>query len=170
MKARVLLLTSLLTLASGVSASAVTSLSAHSYCGTSCGQVGAVHGSGTLVQAGTGITMGTVGSGTIAITDRSDDGVRDFSVGGWNRTWTKDGIVYFTGKGMSYRAWTSWKVRISGAWGISTSTTATGWGFIKGSGSSSWASSGWSLNGSGGPDTGNWPLWPTGGHSFTIKN
>jgi hypothetical protein len=170
MKARVLILTVLLTLASGVTASAITSLSAHSYCGTNCGQMGAIHGSGTLVQSGTGITFGTVGSGTIAITDRSNDGVRDYSVGGWDRTWTKSGTVYFKGKGMSYRVWTSWRVRITASWGISTSTTATGKGFIKGSGSSSWASSGWSLNGSGGPDSSNWPLWPTAGKSFTIKN
>jgi len=171
MKAKAaLLLTFLLTLASGVSASAGTLLTAHSYCGATCGQLGAVHGSGTLVQTGTGITMGTVGSGTIAITDRSDDGVHEYSVGGWDRTWTKNGVVYFKGNGMSYRVWTSWKVRITAAWGISTSTTASGTGYIKGSGSSSWTSSGWSLNGSGGSNSGAWPQWPLAGRSFSIKH
>src|SRR3954470_24696299 len=92
----------LLTLASVVSASAASGavrLSAHSYCGTRCGQVAAVHGAGTLQQWGTGVTTGTVGQGTIAIRDRSNNGQRNFSVSGWERKWAKDGFVYYSGKG-----------------------------------------------------------------------
>ena len=70
MKGRVTLIALLLTLTSAVSASAASGavrLSAHSYCGSRCGQVAAIHGAGTLQQWGTGVTYGTVGQGTIAI-------------------------------------------------------------------------------------------------------
>ena len=134
MKGRVTLIALLLTLTSAVSASAASGavrLSAHSYCGSRCGQVAAIHGAGTLQQWGTGVTYGTVGQGTIAIRDRSNNGHRDFSVGGWERKWAKDGFVYYSGKGMSYQASTTWTVKITASWGASTTTTAVGRGYIK---------------------------------------
>ena len=166
MKGRVTLIALLLTLTSAVSASVASGavrLSAHSYCGSRCGQLAAIHGAGTLQQWGTGVTYGTVGQGTIAISDRSNNGRRDFSVGGWDRRWAKDGFTYFSGKGMSYLAKTSWTVRINGSWGISTTTRASGWGFIQGSGK-------WSLNGAGGSNSAYWPGWPSGGRSFTLTS
>ncbi len=135
MKGRVTLIALLLTLTSAVSASAASGavrLSAHSYCGSRCGQVAAVHGAGTLQQWGTGVTYGTVGQGTIAILDRSNNGHRDFSVGGWERKWTKNGFIYYSGKGMSYQASTTWTVKITASWGASTTTTAVGRGYIQG--------------------------------------
>ena len=135
MKGRVTLIALLLTLTSAVSASAASGavrLSAHSYCGSRCGQVAAIHGAGTLQQWGTGVTYGTVGQGTIAIRDRSNNGHRDFSVGGWEHRWAKDGFVYYSGKGMSYQASTTWTVKITAAWGASTTTTAVGRGYIQG--------------------------------------
>jgi hypothetical protein len=160
-KGKVLLIVLSLTLGSGVAASAAVRLQAHNLCGSHCGTVGAVHGDGTLRQTGTGVTYGTVGSGQIAILDRSNNGSRDYSVGGWDKRWSHDGWVYFRGNGLSYRVWTSWTVKIHGSWGISSNTTATGWGFIQGSGQ-------WSLNGAGGATTSKWPKWPSAGKSFTI--
>jgi hypothetical protein len=159
MKGRVTLLALLLTLTSAVSASAAVRLSAHSYCGSRCGQVAAIHGAGTLQQWGTGVTYGTVYQGTIAIQDRSNNGHRDFSVGGWERKWAKDGFVYYSGKGMSYRASTTWTVRITASSGASTTTTAVGHGYIKGAGQ-------WTLRSGISPS--HWPHWPTAGKSFTF--
>ena len=177
MKGRVTLIALLLTLTSAVSASAASGavrLSAHSYCGSRCGQVAAIHGAGTLQQWGTGVTYGTVGQGTIAISDRSNNGRRDFSVGGWERRWTKNGFTYFSGKGMSYQAWTSWKVKITAAWGASTTTTAFGGGYIKFGGgyfngaakNRAWLDSHWTLGSGLSPSQ--WPHWPTAGKSFAI--
>src|SRR3954451_23926375 len=67
MKGRVTLLALLLTLTSAVSASGAVRLSAHSLCGSRCGQVSALNGVGTINQTGAGITYGMVKSGQIAI-------------------------------------------------------------------------------------------------------
>jgi hypothetical protein len=170
MKGRVTLIALLLALTYTVSASAASGavrLSAHSYCGSRCGQVAAIQGAGTLRQSGTGVTYGTVGQGTIAIRDRSYDGHRDFSVGGWERKWTNDGYVYYSGKGMSYQAWTTWTVKITASWGASTTTTAVGSGYIKGATEySTWLKTHWTLGSGLSPSQ--WPHWPTAGKSFTI--
>src|SRR6478736_7747347 len=170
MKGRVTLIALLLTLTSAVSASAASGavrLSAHSYCGSRCGQVAANHGAGTLLQWGTGVTTGTVGQGTIAISDRSHNGRRDFSVGGWERRWTKNGFTYFSGKGMSYQASTTWTVKITASWGASTTTTAVGHGYIKGATkNNAWLDTHWTLGSGLSPSQ--WPHWPTAGKSFTI--
>ena len=170
MKGRVTLIALLLTLTSAVSASAASGavrLSAHSYCGSRCGQVAANHGAGTLLQWGTGVTTGTVGQGTIAISDRSHNGRRDFSVGGWERRWTKNGFTYFSGKGMSYQASTTWTVKITAAWGASTTTTALGRGYIQGATkNNAWLDTHWTLGSGLSPSQ--WPHWPTAGKSFSI--
>jgi len=167
MKGRVTLLALLLTLTSAVSASGAVRLSAHSYCGSRCGQVAAIHGAGTLQQWGTGVTYGTVGQGTIAIRDRSNNGHRDFSVGGWERKWAKDGFVYYSGKGMSYQASTTWTVKITASWGASTTTTAVGSGYIRGATkNNAWLDTHWTL--SSGLSPSQWPHWPTAGKSFAI--
>jgi hypothetical protein len=163
MKGRVTLLALLLTFASAVSASGAVRLTAHNYCGSRCGQLAAVKGAGTLQQWGTGATTGTVGQGTIAIRDRSNNGRRDFSVGGWERKWAKDGFVYYSGRGMSYSAWTTWTVKITASWGASTTTTAVGSGYIKrATNYQDWRQTNWTL-GSGL----SWH-WPTAGKSFAI--
>jgi hypothetical protein len=163
MKGRVTLLTVLLLLASSMTAYGSVGLQAQTTTCSRCGTLGAVHGDGVLRQTGTGVTYGTVGQGTIAILDRSDDGKVGYSVAGWEHHWTKNGWAYFSGKGMSYLAKTSWTVRINGSWGISTTTRAHGWGFIQGSGK-------WSLNGAGGSSSSRWPDWPSGGRSFTLSS
>ena len=156
MKGRVTLIALLLALTSAVSASAASGavrLNAHSYCGSRCGQLAAVHGAGKLQQWGTGVTYGTVGQGTIAIRDRSNNGHRDFSVGGWDHRWTKDDFVYYSGKGMSYQA--------------STTTTAVGRGYIQGATkNNAWLQTHWTLGSGASPSQ--WPHWPTAGKSFTI--
>ena len=162
MKGRVTLIALLLLLATGVGASAAVKLQANNLCGSHCGQLGAVRGDGTLRQTGTGVTYGTVGSGQIAILDRTNNGSRDYSVGGWEKRWRKGDWVYFKGNGLSYRAWTSWSVKIHGSSGVTVNTTATGWGYIQGSGQ-------WSLNGGGGSSAAKWPHWPSAGKSFTIS-
>jgi hypothetical protein len=164
MKGRVTLLTLLLMLASTVTAYGVT-LTAHVTTCTHCGTLGAVHGDGVLRETGTGVTYGTVGQGTIAMLDRSNNGVRNFTVSGWEHSWLKDGFTYYSGKGMSYLATTSWTVRINGSWGISASTRASGWGYIASNASNA---GGWSLNGGGGSNTDGWPSWPVSGRSFSL--
>ncbi len=163
MKGRVTLLTLLLLLASSMTAYGAVGLTAHTTTCSHCGTLAAVHGGGVLRQTGTGVTYGTIGQGTIAILDRSTDGQVSYSVAGWDHHWMKDGWAYFSGKGMSYLAKTSWTVRINGSWGISTTTRASGWGFIQGSGR-------WSLNGAGGSNSTYWPGWPSGGRSFTLTS
>jgi len=170
MKGRVTLIALLLALTSAVSASAASGavrLNAHSYCGSRCGQVAAVHGAGKLQQWGTGVTYGTVGQGTIAIRDRSNNGHRDFSVGGWDHRWTKDDFVYYSGRGMSYQASTTWTVKITAAWGASTTTTAVGRGYIQGATkNNAWLETHWTLGSGLSPSQ--WPHWPTAGKSFSI--
>ena len=167
MKGRVTLLALLLTLTSAVSASGAVTLSAHSYCGSLCGQVAAIHGAGTLQQWGTGVTSGTVGQGTIAIQDRSYNSHRDFSVSGWEKKWAKDGFTYYSGKGMSYQASTTWTVKITASWGASTTTTAVGHGYIKfASKTQPRSQSHWTLGSGLSPSQ--WPHWPTAGTWFAI--
>jgi hypothetical protein len=161
MKGRVTLLTVLLMLASGVAAYGAGGLTALTTTCDHCGTLGAVRGHGVLRQTGTGVTYGTVGQGTIAIRDRSSNRADNFSVSGWEHRWKSGGFTYFSGKGMSYLASTSWTVRINGSWGISATTRANGWGYIQGSGS-------WSLNGRGGSSTSRWPSWPSAGRSFSL--
>ena len=171
MKGRVTLIALLLTLASAVSASAASGavrLSAHSYCGSRCGQVAAIHGAGTLQQSGTGVTNGTVGQGTIAIRDRSNNGHRDFSVGGWERKWTKDGFVYYSGKGMSYQAWDHVDGQDHRLLGRVDHDHRGRRRLHQGrhSRASAWLDSHWTLGSGLSPSQ--WPHWPTAGKSFTI--
>jgi hypothetical protein len=158
MKGRVTLLTllTLLLTVAGAATSQGAALSAHTLCGSSCGTLSALRGSGTLQQSGTGITYGSVGSGTIAVLDRSPNGARDYSVSGWSRTWRKDGFVYFKGRNMSYFVDTTWTVRITGTAGIVTNTVARGYGYIKGSGV-------WNVNRNGQKS------WPWAGRSFQLQ-
>jgi hypothetical protein len=156
MKGRVTILTLIMTLV-GATASHGASLSAHTLCGSTCGTLSALRGSGTLHQTGTGVTYGSVGAGTIAVLDRSANGTRDFSVSGWSRSWKKDGFVYFKGRRMTYFVDTSWTVRITGSSGIVANTVARGSGYIKGSGI-------WSVN------TPAQKSWPWAGRSFQLHS
>jgi hypothetical protein len=168
MKGRVTLLALLallLTSASAVVASGAVRLSAHSLCGSRCGQVSAVHGIGTLNQTGTGVTYGTVKRGQIAI--HLTGGSSSRSVGGWDRKWKHDGYTYFSGNGMSYLVSGSWTVKIHAADWASTNTTAVGHGYIKGpTQNGAWLETHWTLGSGLSPSQ--WPHWPTAGKSFTI--
>jgi hypothetical protein len=136
---------------------AAASFAPHVLCGSSCGTLAATKGSGTLRMTATGTAYGSVGSGTIAVMDRSSNGTRDFSVtGGWQHRWKKDGFVYYSGTNMSYFVTTSWTLKIYGKSGVTSSMTAQGHGYIKGSGR-------WSRNNH---STRN---WPSAGQTFTLS-
>jgi hypothetical protein len=155
MKGRIAALTVTAFLALAGTAGAAT-FTPHVLCGSSCGTMLATKGAGTLRLTATGTTYGSVGSGTIAIKDLSNNGTRDFSVAGWSRTWKQDGFVYFSGKGLSYFVTTTWTVKLYGTAGITASATAQGHGYIKGSGS-------WSRNGHGSKS------WPSSGQTFDLS-
>jgi hypothetical protein len=135
---------------------AAASFAPHVLCGSSCGTLVATKGAGTLRMTATGTTYGSVGSGTIAVKDLSRNGSRDFSVSGWNRSWKKDGFVFFSGTSMSYFVTTSWTIKIYGTSGVWSSMTARGHGFIKGSGR-------WSRNNH------STKSWPASGQTFTLS-
>ena len=84
MKARIVALAVGSLLAVTGTAAAAT-VSSHVLCGTSCGTLATTKGSGTLRLTATGTMYGSVSSGTIAIADLSNNGSRDFTVGGWSR-------------------------------------------------------------------------------------
>ena len=135
---------------------AAASFAPHVLCGASCGTMVATKGAGTLRMTATGTTYGSVGSGTIAVKDRSNNGSRDFSVSGWNRSWKKDGFVFFSGTNLGYFVTTSWTIKIYGNSGVTSSMTAKGHGYIKGSGR-------WSRNGHA------TRAWPASGQTFTLS-
>ena len=87
--------------------------------------------------------------------------------GGWERRWTNNGFTYYSGKGMSYQASTTWTVKINASWGASTTTTALGRGYIQGATkNNAWLDTHWTLGSGLSPSQ--WPHWPTSGKSFTI--
>jgi Na+-transporting NADH:ubiquinone oxidoreductase subunit NqrA len=155
MKGRIAALTVSAFLALAGSAGAAT-FTPHVLCGASCGTMLAKKGAGTLRLAATGTAYGSVASGTIAIQDRSYNGHRDFSVTGASNTWKKDGFVFYSGRNLTYYVTTTWTLKIFGKSGITSSATAQGYGFIKGSGS-------WSRNGHGSKS------WPATGQSFVLS-
>jgi hypothetical protein len=128
----------------------------HVLCGSSCGTLAATKGTGTLRLTATGTVYGSVGSGTIAIQDLSNNGYRDFSVAGWASTWKKDGFVFYSGKGLTFFVSTRWTVKIYGKSGITSNATAQGYGYIKGSGS-------WNRNNHGSKS------WPSAGQTFSLS-
>ena|SRR2546425_2876157 len=155
MKGRIAALTVTAFLALAGTAGAAT-FTPHVLCGSSCGTMLATKGSGTLRLTATGTAYGSVASGTIAIQDLSNNGYRDFSVAGWSNTWKKDGFVFYSGRSLSYFVTTTWSLKIFGKSGISSSATAQGYGFIKGSGS-------WSRNGHSSKS------WPSTGQTFSLS-
>jgi hypothetical protein len=169
MKGRVTLLALLLTLASAVSASGAVRLSAHSLCGSRCGQVATRQGVGTLNQTGTGCTYGTVNRGQIVIHLTGGSSTR--SVSGWDRKWKQDGYTYFSstdGTRMTYNVTGTWTVKIHATGWASTNTTAVGHGYIR-SGTqtyAAWLKTHWTLGS--GLNSSKWPHWPTAGKSFAI--
>jgi hypothetical protein len=155
MKGRVTALVVIAFLAVAGSAGAAT-FAPHVLCGASCGTLVAGNGSGTLRMTATGTTYGGVGDGVLAIRDLSNNGWRDFSVSGWSRTWKKDGFQYYAGRNMSYFASTTWTIKIYATSGATSSMTANGHGYIKGSGR-------WSRNNHGTKS------WPTAGQTFQLS-
>jgi hypothetical protein len=124
-------------------------------CGASCGTLAASNGDGTLRMTATGTTYGNIGSGRIAIKDI--DGGHDFQVtGSVLRTWKDNGFTYFSGRNLFYFVTSRWAIKIHGTSGITSSTTASGHGFIQGSGR-------WSRNGHTSVS------WPSGGASFALS-
>jgi hypothetical protein len=155
MKGRIIALAIVAFLAVAGTAGAAT-FSSHVLCGSSCGTLVATKGSGTLRLTATGTAYGSVASGTIAIKDLSDNGSRDFSVAGWSRSWKKNGFVFYSGTSLTYFVSTTWTVKIYGKSGITSSATAKGHGFIKGSGT-------WSRNSHGSKS------WPSAGQTFELS-
>jgi hypothetical protein len=155
MKGRIIALAIVAFLAVAGTAGAAT-FSAHVLCGSSCGTLVATKGSGQLRLTATGTAYGSVASGTIAVKDLSNNGYRDFSVAGWSRTWKKNGFVFYSGKNLTYFVSTTWTVKIYGTSGITSSATAKGHGFIKGSGT-------WSRNSHGAKS------WPSAGQTFDLS-
>ena len=155
MKGRIIALAIAAFLALAGTAGAAT-FSSHVLCGSSCGTLVATKGSGQLRLTATGTAYGSVGSGSIAIKDLSNNGYRDFSVAGWSRSWKKNGFVFYSGKNLSYFVTTTWTVKIYGKSGITSSATAKGHGFIKGSGT-------WSRNSHGSKS------WPSAGQTFDLS-
>ena len=155
MKGRIIALAIAAFLALAGTAGAAT-FSSHVLCGSSCGTLVATKGSGQLRLTATGTAYGSVASGTIAIKDLSNNGSRDFSVAGSSNSWKKNGFVFYSGKNMTYFVSTTWTVKIYGKSGITSSATAKGHGFIKGSGT-------WSRNGHGSKS------WPSAGQTFDLS-
>ena len=155
MKGRIAALTVAAFLAAAGSASGAT-FTSHVLCGSSCGSLVAGNGAGTLRMTATGTTYGKVGSGVVAIRDLSNNGNRDYLISHWGRTWKKDGFVYYSGKNMTYFATTTWTLKIYGKSGVTSSMTAQGHGYIKGSGR-------WSRNNHGTKS------WPSAGQSFYLS-
>jgi hypothetical protein len=156
MKGRIAALATVASLLLAGTAGAAT-FTPHVLCGSSCGTLAATKGAGTLRLTATGTAYGSVGSGTIAIKDLSNNGLRDFSVaGGWTKTWKKNGFVYYSGKSLSFFVSTSWTVKIYGKAGITSNATAYGHGYIKGSGS-------WNRNNHGSKS------WPSAGQTFSLS-
>ena len=156
MKARIVTLAVASLLAVAGSASAAT-LTGHVLCGSSCGTLAATKGAGTLRLTATGTSYGSVASGQIAIKDLSNNGARDFSVSGWSRSWSKDGFTFYSGNNLSYFVSTTWTIKIYGNSGVTSSSTAKGYGYIKGSGK-------WDRNSHGARD------WPSLGTSFQLSS
>jgi hypothetical protein len=156
MKGRIIALAVAAFLAVSGSAGAAT-FTPHVLCGSSCGTLAATNGAGSFRLTATGTAYGSVGSGTIAIKDLSDNGSRDFSVSGsFSRVWKSDGFVHYTGKNLSYFVTTSWTLKVYGKSAITASATAKGHGYIKGSGR-------WSRNSHGAKS------WPSAGETFLLS-
>jgi hypothetical protein len=156
MKGRIIALSLALALASVGSAGATT-FAPHVLCGASCGALSATNGAGTLRLSGNGTSYGGVGSGTIAIRSLSR---RDFQVTGTysRRPYTKNGFTYFSGTNLSYfLSSSSWTLKIHGKGGITTSATAKGHGYIKGSGR--WSHNGLKVR-----------SWPAAGQTFVLSS
>jgi hypothetical protein len=152
MKSRITALAVVAFLALAGTAGAAT-FSPHVLCGTSCGTLVATKGSGQLRLTATGTAYGSVASGTIAV--KVSD-IRDFRVSGSSHHWKKNGFYFYSGRNMTYFVTTTWTVKIYGKSGITSSATAKGHGFIKGSGT-------WSRNSHGSKN------WPSAGQTFDLS-
>jgi hypothetical protein len=107
-------------------------LARHQLCGASCASFHA-QGGGTLTQGAYGVTWGTVGRGTIRITDLSDNGRRDFRVLGARRHTTKGRVHVYQGADLRFLAYSRWKVSVVGI-DVDISTVARGWAYVRGAG------------------------------------
>ncbi|MGZ4481771.1 MAG: hypothetical protein ACXVY5_06160 [Gaiellales bacterium] len=99
-----------------------------------CGTLSA-SGGGTLYQWAKGLSWGGIRTGTIVVLDRSDNGVRDWSVTGYDKKPYRrsDGRWVYQGTDMLFTASTSFFVKLKGS-GISVSTVATGTATVSGRG------------------------------------
>ena len=154
MKGRIIAVAVVALLAFGGSASAAT-FTSHVLCGASCGSLVATNGAGTLRVTGNGTSYGSVGSGTIAIKALSRT---NFQVYGFRDSWKKNGFWFFSGTSMSYfLSSSSWTLKIHGKSGITASATASGHGYIQGSGH--WSHDGQKVR-----------SWPSAGQTFALTS
>jgi hypothetical protein len=129
---------------------------AQSLCGTTCGTFQTWNGAGQQRASATGTAYGSIGRGTIVLLDRSADGVRGWSVAGYDRSVRlKDGWWKFTGVDMTFSTKKSWSFKILKARGINVRIVASGSTYIQGSGR-------YSINSS------NWRTWPALGRRYFL--
>jgi hypothetical protein len=129
---------------------------AGSLCGTTCSTFQTWNGAGQQRASATGTAYGSIGRGSIELLDRTADGVRGWSVAGYDRAVKlKYGWWKFSGIGMTFSTKKSWSFRILKAQGINVRIVASGSTYVQGSGL-------YSINGS------NWRLWPSLGRRFYL--
>jgi hypothetical protein len=126
----IIILTGILLALGATSAAAVA---VHSLSCSNCGSFTA-SGDGWVGQTMTGTGWGSVANGTIRVKDLSPNDTRDFQVSHASSHRTlEDGTIIYSGKGMTFVAWTHWYVKVKGT-NVSVSTVAAGSAYVQGSG------------------------------------
>jgi hypothetical protein len=130
---------------------------ARSLCGSTCGTFQTWNGAGDQRGSATGTAYGSIGRGTILLLDRTADGVRGWSVAGYDRSPVrlKYGWWKFQGTDMTFSAMKAWSFKIVKAHGINVRIVASGSTYVQGSGY-------YSINSS------NWRSWPALGRRFSL--
>src|SRR5437764_9014293 len=99
---------------------------AQSLCGTTCGTFQTWNGAGQQRASATGTAYGSIGRGTIELLDRSADGVRGWSVAGYDRAVKlKYGWWKFSGIGMTFSTRKAWSFEILKAHGVNVRSVAS---------------------------------------------
>jgi|1185.fasta_scaffold24444_2 hypothetical protein len=132
-------------------------MSARAVCGSSCGSFETQNGNNSLRSSGKGIVYGTVDRGRVWLLDRQADGIRGWSIYGYERgpIRHRGGWREFRGANMTFSAHDRWGVRIVDGRGVDVRIVAAGSVTIRGWGR-------YSLNGSG------WRSWPSFDRLFAL--
>jgi len=126
-------------------------------CGTSCGAFQTSKGAGYLRSSAKGIVYGTVSRGQIWMLDRQADGLRAWSISGYERgpIVHAGGWREFRGRGMTFSIHDRWSLRIVNGVGINIRIVADGNVTIRGQGL-------YALNGS------SWRAWSSYDRYFSL--